>query len=89
MKELSTARLRGMGGGGIPAFRKGFDVLCATGPNKYVIANGDEFADQFKADQGRSFEVYGERAGDASIRMAGPEITATSVVLAAEGGPAE
>ena len=54
-----------------------------------VIANGDEFADQFKADQGLSFEVYGERAGDASIRMAGPEITATSVVLAAEGGPAE
>ena len=29
------------------------------------------------------------RAGEASIRMAGPEITARRVVLAAEGGPAE
>jgi hypothetical protein len=38
---------------------------------------------------GLSFEVYGERAGDVSIRMAGPEITVTRVVLAAEGGPAE
>jgi hypothetical protein len=54
-----------------------------------VIANGDEFADQFRGDEGFSFEVYGERAGEVSVRMAGPEITATRVVLAAEGGPAE
>jgi hypothetical protein len=54
-----------------------------------VIANGDEFADEFRGNAGLSFEVYGERAGDASVRMAGPEITATRVVLAAEGGPAE
>jgi hypothetical protein len=54
-----------------------------------VIVNGDEFADQFRANAGLSFEIYGERAGGASIRMAGPEITATRVVLAAKGGPAE
>ena len=54
-----------------------------------VIANGDEFADQFRENLGLSFEVYGARAGEASIRMAGPEITADRVVLAAEGGPAD
>lgn len=54
-----------------------------------VIANGDEFAGQFEDNQGLSFEIYGERAGDASSRMAGPEITARRVVLAADGGPAE
>jgi hypothetical protein len=54
-----------------------------------VIANGDEFAQQFTDNAGLSFLVYGERAGDASIRMAGPEITASRVVLAADAGPAE
>ena len=54
-----------------------------------VIANGDEFAQQFRDDPGLSFEVYGERAGDASVRMAGPEIVATRAVLAADAGPAQ
>ena len=54
-----------------------------------VIANADEFAKLFRDNKGLSFEVYGKRAGDASIRMAGPEITARRVVLAAAGGPAE
>lgn len=54
-----------------------------------VLTNGDEYAELFRANEGLSFQVYGERAGDASIRMAGPEITATRVVLAAEGGPAQ
>ena len=54
-----------------------------------VIANGDEFAQQFTDNAGLSFQVYGERAGDASIRMAGPEITASRVVLTADAGPAE
>lgn len=54
-----------------------------------VIANGDEFAELFRENEGLSFEVYGKRAGEASIRMAGPEITAKRVVLAAEAGPAE
>jgi hypothetical protein len=54
-----------------------------------VITNGGEFAQVFRENQGLSFEVYGQRAGDASIRMAGPEITARRVVLAADAGPAE
>ena len=54
-----------------------------------VLTNGEEFAGQFRAGDGLSFEVRGERAGDVSIRMAGPEITATSVALVADGGPAE
>ena len=54
-----------------------------------VIANGDEFAQVFRENEGLSLEVYGMRAGDASIRMAGPEITARRVVLAADAGPAE
>jgi hypothetical protein len=54
-----------------------------------VIVNGEEFAEEFRANDGLSFVIDGERAGEASIRMAGPEITATRVTLAAEGGPAE
>lgn len=54
-----------------------------------VIANGDEFADAFRAGEGMSFVIDGERTGEASIRMAGPEITATRVTPAAEAGPAD
>lgn len=54
-----------------------------------VITNGDAFADEFRANEGLSFVIDGERAGEASIRMAGPEITATGVTLASDGGPAE
>ena len=54
-----------------------------------VIVNGDEFAEQFRAHEGLSFIVAGARAGGTSTRMAGPEITATTVTLAGEGGPAE
>lgn len=54
-----------------------------------VIVNGNDFADEFRANEGMSFVIDGERAGEASIRMAGPEITATTVTLASDGGPAE
>jgi hypothetical protein len=54
-----------------------------------VIANGDDFAPLFEANKGYSFLVYGKRAGGASTRMAGPEITARRVVLASKAGPAE
>jgi hypothetical protein len=54
-----------------------------------VIVNGDEFAAQFREGEGLSLEVHGTRAGEASVRMAGPEIIADRVVLAAQGGPAE
>jgi hypothetical protein len=75
--------------GGFWAVIGGTEAEGDAGKIVAVIANGEEFADEFKANEGLSFEVYGERAGEASIRMAGPEITATRVVLAAEGGPAE
>jgi hypothetical protein len=75
--------------GGFWAAIGGTEAEGDAGKIVAVIANGEEFADEFKANEGLSFEVYGERAGEASIRMAGPEITATRVVLAAEGGPAE
>ncbi len=75
--------------GGFWAVIGGTEAEGDAGKIVAVIANGNEFAGEFEANQGLSFEVYGKRAGDASIRMAGPEITASRVVLAAEGGPAE
>jgi hypothetical protein len=54
-----------------------------------VVANGEEFAAQFRAHPDGTFEVRGERAGDVSVRMAGPEITASGVTLLPEGGPAD
>ncbi len=55
-----------------------------------VIANGADYADQFAQHPGLSFIVDGTRPDGASTRMAGPEITATRVRLAAEdAGPAE
>jgi hypothetical protein len=55
-----------------------------------VIANGAAYADQFTQHPGLSFIVDGTRLDGASTRMAGPEITATRVTLAAEDvGPAE
>ena len=75
--------------GGFWAVIGGTEAEGDAGKVVAVIANGDEFAEQFRGNEGLSFEVYGERAGEASTAMAGPEITATRVVLAAEGGPAE
>jgi hypothetical protein len=54
-----------------------------------VVANGDRFAQRFKDNEGSSFVIHGERAGEVSTRMAGPEITATRVELASETSPAE
>ena len=55
-----------------------------------VVANGDEFAQQFKELDGLSAIVKGTRLDGASTRMAGPEITATTVVAASDAaGPAE
>ncbi len=70
-------------------------VVAATGApgdaaeTVAVLANGEEFAAQFRAYPEGLFEVRGERAGDVSVRMAGPEITASSVTLLPEGGPAD
>lgn len=75
--------------GGFWAVIGGTEAEGDAGKVVAVIANGDEFAELFRENEGLSFEVYGKRAGGASIRMAGPEITAKRVVLAAEAGPAE
>jgi hypothetical protein len=75
--------------GGFWAVIGGTEAEGDAGKVVAVIANGDDFAQLFQENQGLSFEVYGARAGDASIRMAGPEITARRVVLAADAGPAE
>jgi NADH:ubiquinone oxidoreductase subunit F (NADH-binding)/NADH:ubiquinone oxidoreductase subunit E len=40
--EIKTANLRGMGGAGKPFLRKFDQVMSATAPEKYVIANADE-----------------------------------------------
>ena len=75
--------------GGFWAVIGGTESEGNEGVTVAVIANGDEFAQQFQDNAGLSFLIYGERSGDASIRMAGPEITATRVVLTADPGPAE
>lgn len=55
-----------------------------------VIANADEFAAQTAALKGLSVTVKGTRLHGASIRMAGPEIDATSIEERPDsGGPAE
>jgi len=42
IEALRVAELRGMGGAGIPAFRKWLDVRDARGDEKYVVCNADE-----------------------------------------------
>jgi hypothetical protein len=52
-----------------------------------VISNGAACAAQLKELQGLSVIVDGTGLDDASTRMAGPEITATSVVAASDAPP--
>ena len=40
--EMKSADLRGMGGAGVPTFRKWLDVRSARGENRYVVCNADE-----------------------------------------------
>ena len=75
--------------GGFWAVIDGTQAEGDAGQVVAVIANGDDFAPLFKANKGYSFLVYGKRAGDASTRMAGPEISARRVVLTSKAGPAE
>jgi NADH:ubiquinone oxidoreductase subunit F (NADH-binding)/NADH:ubiquinone oxidoreductase subunit E len=42
MEALKAAELRGMGGAGVPAFRKWQDVRDARGDEKYIVCNADE-----------------------------------------------
>ncbi len=52
-----------------------------------VVANGSDYAQQFTELEGLSVIVTGTRLEGASTRMAGPEITATSVVAASDAPP--
>ncbi|MGL4420232.1 MAG: NAD(P)H-dependent oxidoreductase subunit E, partial [Gemmataceae bacterium] len=42
LHRLDPSGLLGMGGAGVPAFRKWFDVWTASGDEKYIVCNGDE-----------------------------------------------
>ena len=61
---------------------------AAAGVGGAVVANGADFAQQFKELEGLSVIVTGTRLDGASIRMAGPEIQATTVVAASDASPA-
>ena len=54
-----------------------------------VLVNGDDYAELFTQNEGLSFIIDGTRADGVSTRMAGPEITATTVTLASDLGPAQ
>ena len=77
--------------GGFWAVIGGTEAEGDVGKVVAVIVNGDDYAAQFKELEGLSVIVTGTRLEGASTRMAGPEITATSVVAASDAapGPAE
>jgi hypothetical protein len=77
--------------GGFWAVIGGTEAEGDVGKVVAVVANGDEFAQQFTQLEGLSAIVKGTRLEGASTRMAGLEITATSVVAASDAapGPAE
>ena len=76
--------------GGFWAIIGGTEAEGDVGKVVAVVANGDQFAQRFKELEGLSAIVTGTRLEGASTRMAGPEISATSVVAASDAaGPAE
>ena len=76
--------------GGFWALIGGTEAEGDVGKIVAVIANGGDYAQQLKELEGLSVIVKGARLEGASTRMAGPEITATSVVAASDAaGPAE
>jgi hypothetical protein len=76
--------------GGFWAVIGGAEAEGDVGKIVAVIANGADYAQQFKDHEGLSMIVTGRRLDGASTRMAGPEIEATSVVAASgASGPTE
>jgi hypothetical protein len=76
--------------GGFWAVIGGTEAEGDVGKVVAVIANGDQYASQLRELEGLSVIVTGTRLEGASTRMAGPEITATSVIAASDAaGPAE
>jgi NADH:ubiquinone oxidoreductase subunit F (NADH-binding)/NADH:ubiquinone oxidoreductase subunit E len=66
---LKSAELRGMGGAGVPAFRKWTDVRDARGDDKYIVCNADE-------SEPATFK-------DREILLRAPEVVVEGMVLAA------
>ena len=75
--------------GGFWAVIGGTEAEGDVGKVVAVIVNGDDYAAQFKELEGLSVIVTGTRLEGASTRMAGPEITATSVVAASDAAPGQ
>lgn len=76
--------------GGFWAVVGGTEAEGDVGKVVAVIANGDAFAEELTALEGRTVDVLGKRVEGASIRMAGPEIEATSIQeISDTPGPAE
>ena len=88
-QAVGTAEYRDLEGG-FWAVIGGTEAEGDVGKVVAVIANGGDYAQQLKELQGLSVIVIGTRLEGASTRMAGPQITATSVVAASDAaGPAE
>lgn len=65
-------------------------TAVGDGNNIAVIANGAEITEMLEPLEGMHVSLIGERFEGASIRMAGPEITAESVEeFSPGGGPAQ
>lgn len=90
VQAVGTAEHRDLEGG-FWVVVGGAEAEGDVGKTVAVIANGDDLARQFKELEGLSVIVTGIRLEGPSIRMAGPEIKATSVVAASDAppGPAE
>ena len=90
VRAIGTVEYRDLEGG-FWAVIGGTEAEGDVGKVVAVIANGDDYAQQLKDLEGLSVIIDGTRMDGASTRMAGPEITATSVVAASDAppGPAE
>ncbi len=86
VQAVGTAEHRDLEGG-FWVVVGGAEAEGDVGKTVAVIANGDDLARQFKELEGLSVIVTGIRLEGPSIRMAGPEIKATSVVAASDATP--
>lgn len=88
VQAVGTVEFRDLEGG-FWAVIGGTEAEGDVGKTVAVIANGADYAQQLEDLEGLSVIVTGSRLEGPSIRMAGPEIKATSVVAASAAGPAE
>ncbi|TDB37938.1 MAG: hypothetical protein D9V44_07770 [Actinobacteria bacterium] len=89
VQALGTLEYRDLEGG-FWAIIGGTEADGNVGTVVAVIANPDEFASDLDALSGKTVTVSGKRVDGASIRMAGPEVTITSIQEVSDtGGAAE